>query len=69
MLALDVAALLLPIAWLATFSPESVSLRNNFEIVATALFARALFGQAPGVGFIVALALMALGSWLSLPQR
>lgn len=29
----------------------------------------ALFGAAPGVGFLAALALMALGSWLSLPGR
>lgn len=28
----------------------------------------ALFGDAPGAGFLVALALMALGSWLSLPE-
>ena len=29
----------------------------------------ALFGVAPGAGFVAALALMALGSWLSLPGR
>lgn len=29
----------------------------------------ALFGEAPGACFMVALALMALGSWLSLPGR
>ena len=28
-----------------------------------------LFGDAPAAGFIAALALMALGSWLSLPGR
>ena len=28
-----------------------------------------LFGEAPGPGFLVALSLMALGSWLSLPER
>ena len=28
-----------------------------------------LFGDAPGVSFLAALALMALGSWLSLPER
>lgn len=46
MVALDVAAPLLLMAGLATTAPESVSLLNNFEIVATALFARALFGEA-----------------------
>ncbi len=46
MVVLDVAAPLLLMAGLATTAPESVSLLNNFEIVATALFARALFGEA-----------------------
>jgi drug/metabolite transporter (DMT)-like permease len=46
MVALDVAAPLLLMAGLATTPAESVSLLNNFEIVATALFARALFGEA-----------------------
>jgi len=46
MVALDVAAPLLLMAGLATSAPESVSLLNNFEIVATALFARAFFGEA-----------------------
>ena len=68
MVALDVAAPLLLMSGLATTPSESVSLLNNFEIVATALVARALFGDAPGAGFLVALALMALGSWLSLPE-
>ena len=46
MVALDVAAPPLLMAGLATTPAESVSLLNNFEIVATALFARALFGEA-----------------------
>jgi len=29
----------------------------------------ALFGEAPGAGFLAALVLMALGSWLSLPKQ
>lgn len=45
MVALDVAAPLLLMGGLATSAPESVSLLNNFEIVATALFARVLFGE------------------------
>ena len=45
MVALDVVAPLLLMAGLATTPAESVSLLNNFEIVATALFARALFGE------------------------
>lgn len=45
MIALDVAAPLLLMAGLATTPAESVSLLNNFEIVATALFARAFFGE------------------------
>lgn len=45
MAALDVIAPLLLMAGLATSAPESVSLLNNFEIVATALFAYALFGE------------------------
>ncbi len=45
MVALDVAAPLLLMAGLQTTPAESVSLLNNFEIVATALFARALFGE------------------------
>lgn len=46
MVALDIAAPLLLMAGLATSAPESVSLLGNFEIVATALFARALFGES-----------------------
>ena len=45
MVVLDVAAPLLLMARLATTPAESVSLLNNFEIVATTLFARALFGE------------------------
>ena len=45
MVALDVAAPLLLMAGLATTPAENVSLLNNFEIVATALFARAFFGE------------------------
>ena len=45
MVALDVAAPLLLMGGLAMSAPETVSLLNNFEIVATALFARALFGE------------------------
>lgn len=45
MVALDVAAPLLLMGGLATTPAESVSLLNNFEIVATALFARAFFGE------------------------
>ena len=45
MVVLDIAAPLLLMAGLATSAPESVSLLNNFEIVATALFARMLFGE------------------------
>lgn len=45
MIALDVAAPLLLMGGLATTAPESVSLLNNFEIVATALFARVVFGE------------------------
>jgi len=29
----------------------------------------ALFGEAPGAGFLAALVLMALGSWFSLPKQ
>ena len=42
---LDVAAPLLLMTGLATTAPEDVSLLNNFEIVATALIARAIFGE------------------------
>ncbi len=45
MVVLDVAAPLLLMGGLAMTSAESVSLLSNFEIVATALFARALFGE------------------------
>ncbi|MBP3893844.1 MAG: DMT family transporter [Atopobiaceae bacterium] len=45
MVILDIAAPLLLMGGLASSAPESVSLLNNFEIVATALVARALFGE------------------------
>lgn len=46
MVALDIAAPLLLMGGLATTPAESVSLLNNFEIVATALFARMVFGES-----------------------
>lgn len=46
MVALDIAAPLLLMGGLAMSAPESVSLLNNFEIVATALIARAFFKEA-----------------------
>lgn len=46
MVVLDAAAPLLLMAGLSSSAPESVSLLGNFEIVATALFVRALFGEA-----------------------
>ena len=45
MILLDIAAPLLMMAGLNLATPESVSLLNNFEIVATALIARLLFGE------------------------
>ena len=58
MVVLDVAAPLLLMAGLSLSSAESVSLLNNFEIVATALIARLMFGErvgtrtATGIGVI-----------------
>lgn len=58
MVALDIAAPLLLMAGLSRSSAESVSLLNNFEIVATALIARLAFGErvaartAAGIGAI-----------------
>ena len=49
MVALDIAAPLLLMAGLSCSSAESVSLLNNFEIVATALIARLVFGERIGV--------------------
>lgn len=46
MVALDIAAPLLLMCGLAVTPAESVSLLSNFEIVATALCARAFFGEA-----------------------
>jgi drug/metabolite transporter (DMT)-like permease len=46
MVALDIAAPLLLMAGLAACAPETISLLNNFEIVATALIARAAFGES-----------------------
>lgn len=49
MVAFDIAAPILLMSGLATMPAESVSLLNNFEIVATALIALALFGEpVPG---------------------
>ena len=48
MVVLDVAAPLLLMAGLSLSSAESVSLLNNFEIVATALIARLMFGERVG---------------------
>lgn len=67
MVALDIAAPLLLMAGLSRSSAESVSLLNNFEIVATTLIAQLAFGErvaartAAGIGAI-ALA-CALLSW------
>lgn len=67
MIALDIAAPLLLMAGLSRSSAESVSLLNNFEIVATALIARLAFGEkvgartAAGIG-VITLA-CALLSW------
>lgn len=67
MVALDVAAPLLLMAGLSLSSAESVSLLNNFEIVATALIARLMFGErvgtrtATGIG-VISLACVLL-SW------
>ena len=58
MVALDIAAPLLLMAGLSRSSAESVSLLNNFEIVATTLIARLAFGEwvaartAAGIGAI-----------------
>ena len=58
MIALDIAAPLLLMAGLSRSSAESVSLLNNFEIVATALIAHLVFGErvgartAAGIGVI-----------------
>lgn len=46
MVVLDIAAPLLLMGGLATSAPETVSLLNNFEIVATALFARVVFKES-----------------------
>ena len=67
MVVLDVAAPLLLMAGLFLSSAESVSLLNNFEIVATALIARLAFGErvgartATGIG-VISLACVLL-SW------
>ena len=67
MVVLDVAAPLLLMAGLSLSSAESVSLLNNFEIVATALIARLMFGErvgartATGIG-VISLACVLL-SW------
>ena len=67
MVVLDVAAPLLLMAGLSLSSAESVSLLNNFEIVATALIARLAFGErvgartATGIG-VISLACVLL-SW------
>lgn len=67
MVTLDVAAPLLLMAGLSLSSAESVSLLNNFEIVATALIARLAFGErvgartATGIG-VISLACVLL-SW------
>ena len=67
MVVLDMAAPLLLMAGLSLSSAESVSLLNNFEIVATALIARLAFGErvgartATGIG-VISLACVLL-SW------
>ena len=48
MIALDVAAPILLMAGLSLSSAETVSLLNNFEIVATAVVARLAFGERVG---------------------
>ena len=60
MIALDIAAPLLLMAGLSRTSAESVSLLNNFEIVATALIARLVFGERVGVRTAVGIGVIAL---------
>ena len=64
MVALDVAAPLLLMAGLSLSSAESVSLLNNFEIVATALIARLAFGERVGVRAAVGIGAISLASVL-----
>ena len=60
MVALDVAAPLLLMAGLSLSSAESVSLLNNFEIVATALIARLVFGERVGGRVAVGIGVISL---------
>ena len=60
MVALDVAAPLLLMAGLSLSSAESVSLLNNFEIVATALIARLVFGERVGVRAAIGIGVISL---------
>ena len=64
MVALDVAAPLLLMAGLSLSSAESVSLLNNFEIVATALIARLAFGERVGVRAAVGIGAISLACFL-----
>lgn len=60
MVALDVAAPLLLMAGLSLSSAESVSLLNNFEIVATALIARLAFGERVGARAAIGIGVISL---------
>lgn len=60
MVALDVATPLLLMAGLSLSSAESVSLLNNFEIVATALIARLVFGERVGARAAIGIGVISL---------
>ena len=62
MVVLDVAAPLLLMAGLSLSSAESVSLLNNFEIVATSLIALLVFGEAISRRLWLAIGLITLSS-------
>ncbi len=64
MILLDIAAPVLLMWGLSLSTPATVSLLNNFEIVATALIARWAFGEAVGRRIWLALGLITLGSVL-----
>ena len=64
MVALDVAAPLLLMAGLSLSSAESVSLLNNFEIVATSLIALAVFHETIGQRLWLAIGLITLASMI-----
>ena len=64
MVALDVAAPLLLMAGLSLSSAESVSLLNNFEIVATALIARLAFGERVGARAAIGIGAISLACFL-----